>query len=51
MTERLCLEHRAHADVERRYSFGWARPPYVSAADNDHVGATGTFLGTPLQGV
>ena len=24
---------------------------YVSAADNDYVGVTGTFLGTPLQGV
>ena len=24
---------------------------YVSAADNDYVGVTGTFLGTPSQGV
>ena len=24
---------------------------YVSAADNDYVGVTGTFLGTALQGV
>ena len=32
----------------RRYSFGCR---YVSAADNDYVGVTGTFLGTPSQGV
>ena len=29
---------------------GWARPP-TSAADNDYVGVTGTFLGTASQGV
>ena len=32
---------------------GWASNlvMYVSAADNDYVGVTGTFLGTPSQGV
>ena len=43
----------------RRYSFGCRYRLgtasnlvlYVSAADNDYVGVTGTFLGTPLQGV
>ena len=43
----------------RRYSFGcWYRlgtasnlVMYVSAADNDYVGVTGTFLGTASQGV
>ena len=43
----------------RRYSFGCRHRlgaasnlvMYVSAADNDYVGVTGTFLGTPLQGV
>ena len=43
----------------RRYSFGCRYRlgtasnlvMYVSAADNDYVGVTGTFLGTPLQGV
>ena len=42
----------------RRYSFGCRYRlgtasnlvMYVSAADNDYVGDTGTFLGTPLQG-
>ena len=43
----------------RRYSFGCRYRlgtasnlvMYVSAADNDYVGVTGTFLGTPSQGV
>ena len=43
----------------RRYSFGCRYRlgtasnlvMYVSAADNDYVGVTGTFLGTPAQGV
>ena len=43
----------------RRYSFGCRcrlgtasnLVMYVSAADNDYVGVTGTFLGTPSQGV
>ena len=43
----------------RRYSFGCRYRlgtasnlvMYVSAADNDYVGVTGTFLGTPLLGV
>ena len=43
----------------RRYSFGCRYRlgtasnlvMYVSAADNDYVGITGTFLGTPSQGV
>ena len=43
----------------RRYSFGCRYRlgtasnlvMYVSAADNDYVGVTGTFLGTALQGV
>ena len=37
----------------RRYSFGcrYRLGTYVSAADNDYVGVTGTFLGTPSQGV
>ena len=43
----------------RRYSFGCRYRlgtasnlvMYVSAADNDYVGVTGTFLGTVLQGV
>ena len=43
----------------RRYSFGCRHRlgtasnlvMYVSAADNDYVGVTGTFLGTPSQGV
>ena len=37
----------------RRYRLGTASNlvMYVSAADNDYVGVTGTFLGTPLQGV
>ena len=43
----------------RRYSFGCRHRlgtasnlvMYVSAADNDYVGVTGTFLGTALQGV
>ena len=43
----------------RRYSFGCRHrlgtasnlAMYVSAADNDYVGVTGTFLGTPSQGV
>ena len=41
----------------RRYFFGCRYRPasnlvmYVSAADNDYVGVTGTFLGTPSQGV
>ena len=43
----------------RRYSFGCRRRlgtasnlvMYVSAADNDYVGVTGTFLDTPSQGV
>ena len=43
----------------RRYSFGCRYRLgtasnlvlYVSAADNDYVGVTGTFLGTPSQGV
>ena len=43
----------------RRYSFGCQYRlgtasnlvMYVSAADNDYVGVTGTFLGTPSQGV
>ena len=42
----------------RRYSFGCRYRlgtasnlvMYVSAADNDYVGVTGTFLGTPSQG-
>ena len=59
--ERLRLEHRAHlhAHAGRRYSFGCRYRlgtasnlvMYVSAADNDYVGVTGTFLGTPSQGV
>ena len=59
----LRLEHRAHlhADVTpgRRYSFNYRHrlgtasnlAMYVSAADNDYAGVTGTFLGTPSQGV
>ena len=43
----------------RRYSFGCRYRlgtatnlvMYVSATDNDYVGVTGTFLGTPAQGV
>ena len=43
----------------RRYSFGCRYRlgtasnlvMYVSAADNDYVGVTGTFLGTASQGV
>ena len=37
----------------RRYRLGTASNlvMYVSAADNDYVGVTGTFLGTPSQGV
>ena len=41
----------------RRYSFGCRLGTasnlvmYVSAADNNYVGVTGTFLGTPSQGV
>ena len=43
----------------RHYSFGCRHRlgtatnlvMYVSAADNDYVGVTGTFLGTPSQGV
>ena len=36
-----------------RYRLGTASNfvMYVSAADNDYVGVTGTFLGTPAQGV
>ena len=36
-----------------RYRLGTASNlvMYVSAADNDYVGVTGTFLGTPSQGV
>ena len=47
------------APTPRRYSFGCRYRlgtasnlvMYVSAADNDYVGVTGTFLGTPAQGV
>ena len=57
---RTCpAEPRQPADMERRYSFGCRYRlgtasnlvMYVSAADNDYVGVTGTFLGTPSQGV
>ena len=34
-----------------RYRLGTASIIYVSAADNDYVGVTGTFLGTASQGV
>ena len=52
MTERLRLEHCA-LTPGRRYSFGCRRRlgtasnlvMYVSTADNDYVGITGTFLG------
>ena len=57
----FAMEHRAHlhADAGRRYSFGCRYRlgtasnlvMYVSAADNDYVGVTGTFLGTASQGV
>ena len=50
---------RTYTLTGRRYSFGCRYRlgtasnlvMYVSAADNDYVGVTGTFLGTPLQGV
>ena len=58
--ERLRLEHRTYTLTSgRRYSFGCRYRlgtasnlvMYVSAADNDYVGVTGTFLGTASQGV
>ena len=62
--ERLRLQHRAHLHADAgetllRYSFGCRHrlgtasnlAMYVSAADNDYVGVTGTFLGTASQGV
>ena len=52
---RATLTH-LHADADSfgcRYRLGTASNlvMYVSAADNDYVGVTGTFLGTPSQGV
>ena len=57
--ERLRLEHRAHLHADAGETLllrlpvqaGHGLVMYVSAADNDYVGVTGTFLGTPLQGV
>ena len=55
--ERLRLEHTYTLTPGRRYSFGCRHRlgtasnlvMYVSAADNDYVGVTGTFLGTASQ--
>ena len=56
----LGLEHRAHLRADAgdysfgcRYRLGTASNlvMYVSAADNDYAGVTGTFLGTASQGV
>ena len=57
--ERLRLEHRAHQHADAGETLllrlpvpvGHGLQMYVSAADNDYVGVTGTFLGTPSQGV
>ena len=57
--ECLRLEHRAHLHADAGETLllrlpvpaGTASNLYVSAADNDYVGVTGTFLGTPSQGV
>ena len=55
--ERLRLEHRAHLHADAgetlllRLGTASNLVMYVSAADNDYVGVTGTFLGTPSQGV
>ena len=58
--ERLRLEHCAHLhpDAGETVSCGCRYRPgtasnlvmYVSAADNNYVGVTGTFLGTAVQG-
>ena len=47
------VEHRAHLQLDPgpRAPLASNLVMYVSAADNDYVGVTGTFLGTASQGV
>ena len=52
--ERLCLEHRTRLDAgsfgcRRRLGTASNLVMYVSAADNDYAGVTGTFLGKAAQ--
>ena len=52
--ERLRLEHRARLRADAGETLLLRLPVQAghgSAADNDYVGVTGTFLGTALQGV